>query len=263
MPKRAERKSPISTSSCIYLFSGLGALAAAHLLGLQVLVEKVQRRLVSLGTTHDGEHPFTSVIMRRLGNADSRARGLPDLRDLAAGAANDASHHVRRDRDVLSLDLLAVLVVRGHTAVGSTTLTVGVGSALEAARCGTLAEVGAVAGASHASVVVVATAAVVHPALTQATLSAGLGAHNGVVEHGAGAALPVVDEAFADLPDGLLDALGAALDLNDTLGGLGKHLLLGHHADAGDVLDVLDLQTLTTDDRAHLVVGDEEFDGWK
>jgi hypothetical protein len=26
---------------------------------------------------------------------------------------------------------------------------------------------------------------------------------------------------------------------------------------------VLDLQTLTTDDRAHLVVGDEEFDGWK
>ena len=47
------------------------------------------------------------------------------------------------------------------------------------------------------------------------------------------------------------------LDLDDTLGGLGKHLLGGDHAGAREVLNVLDLETLATDDGAHEVVRDQ------
>jgi hypothetical protein len=41
-----------------------GALASAHFLSLQVLVEQVKGSLVSLGTSHDSEHAFSGVIVR-------------------------------------------------------------------------------------------------------------------------------------------------------------------------------------------------------
>ncbi len=40
------------------------ALAPSHLLGLQVLIEEVKRRLIGLGASHDSKHTFTSLIMR-------------------------------------------------------------------------------------------------------------------------------------------------------------------------------------------------------
>ncbi len=87
-----------------------------------------------------------------------------------------------------------------------------------------------------------------------------LGAHDRVVQHRAGAALPVVHQALADLPDGTLDALGGALDLDYPLSRLGQHLLLGDHAHARHILNVLDLEALAADDGAHLVVRDKELD---
>ena len=75
-------------------------------------------------------------------------------------------------------------------------------------------------------------------------------------------ALPILQQAFSNLLYCASDGLGGALNFDNTLGGLGEHLLLRDHAYAGVVLDLLDLQTLATDDGAHLVVRDEEADGW-
>jgi hypothetical protein len=41
-------------------------LASAHLLGLKILVQQEESRLVGLGRAHYGEHPLTRFIMRRL-----------------------------------------------------------------------------------------------------------------------------------------------------------------------------------------------------
>jgi hypothetical protein len=82
-----------------------------------------------------------------------------------------------------------------------------------------------------------------------------------VVEHGSLSSLPVLEEASSDLGNGDLDGVGRALDLDDSLGRLRKHLLGGDHSSAGDVLNVLDLEAGATDHSAHEVVGDEEADG--
>lgn len=52
-----------NATSCLL---GLLELAATHLLCLEVLVQEEQRRLVGLGSTHDGEHALARLIMRRL-----------------------------------------------------------------------------------------------------------------------------------------------------------------------------------------------------
>lgn len=204
--------------------------------------------------------------MGGLGNRDAGARRLANLGNLAAGATNDAANHVSGNADVLCLNLLAILVVGGRAARGS----VRVGAAREGTGAAAVAKVRAVAGAHDAGAAVLAAAIARSGEAAGAAANgtsagggaAGLGADHGVVEDGASTALPVVDEALANLPEGALDALRGALDFDDALGGLGEHLLLGDHANARDVLDVLDLETLATNDGAHLVVGDEEFDGW-
>lgn len=225
-------------------------LAAAHLLALEVLVEKVERSLVRLGAAHDGEHALTSLIVWSLGDGDASTGSLADLRDLAATTADDAANHVGWNGDVLGLDLLSVLVVGWDTA--SNALTVG---ATAEGTWSLLGEISSVSGAQH-------TARVILTALTTHSSTTSLGANNWVVEDGAGSTLPIVNEALADLPDSSLNALWVTLDLDDTLGRLWEHLLLGDHADTRDILDVLDLETLAANDRAHLVVGDEELDGY-
>lgn len=233
----------------------LGQLAAAGLLRLQVLVQEIQRLLVRLGATHDGEHTLTGLIMRGLGNRDPSSRAPADLSDLGSSPANDASNHVSGNADVLRLDLLAVLGDEGVTAT-----RIGVGAA--AVATGLVAEVGAVAGAVvRTAAVTIAGVAAAAAGVGHGSGGAGGGANGRVVEDGAGTALPVVDKALADLPDGLLDTLGRSLDLDDALGGLGEHFLLGDHANAGRILDVLDLEALSSDDGAHLVVRDQESHG--
>lgn len=187
--------------------------------------------------------------MRGLCDGDAGTRTLTDFRDLAASATDDAANHVGRDADVLSLDVLVVFGSNGCRSAGGR-FTAGVGGR-------GVAEVGTVASA------VVGRAATGRVRLTVAsgsTSSTTGDSDSRVVENGAVAALFVVDQALADLPDSLLDAIRRALNFNDTLGGLGKHLLLGDHANSGSILDLLDLEALATNDGAHLVVGDEETD---
>lgn len=224
-------------------------LAATSLLCLKVLVKEVQRLLVGIGTASDGEHALAGLVMRSLGNADAGARGLADLADLAATTANDASDHVRGNGDVLGLDVLAFFN-SGRSKTAGTHIRAGV-----VRRRRGSSEVGTVASAVEAARSTVASA------IGRTTSASTLNADRGAVEDGAVAALLVVYKALANLPDSLLDAIGSTLDLDNALCGLGKHLLLRDHADAGTILDLLDLGTLTTDDGAHLVVRDEEADG--
>lgn len=198
------------------------ALAAAHLLALEVLVQEVKCGLVGLGAAHDGEHSLASVIVRGFGNRDPSARGLADLADLATTTANNAANHVGRNADVLCLDLLSILVVSWDATAGSLAIR----AAVEGSW-GLLAEISTVASAHHTW------AAVLAAFVANATLStAGLGTDNWVVENSAGSALPIVNQALADLPDRLLDTLWGSLHFDDSLSGLRKHLLLGNHPDA-------------------------------
>ena len=236
-------------------------LATAHLLGLEVLVQQEESRLVSLGSAHDGEHAFASLIMRSLGDRDAGARSLADLADLAASAADDASHHVCRNANVLRLDFFTILIVRRWAAAGG----IRVGSASERARAArrAIAEVGTVASAHDTRAGVLAASSIggAVSSGSDATISR-LRADNGVVEDGARTALPVVDEALADLPNGALDSFGGTLNLDNSFGGLGKHFLLRNHANSRGILNVLDLQALSADDGSHLVVRDEKLDGY-
>jgi hypothetical protein len=236
------------------------SLASAHLLCLEVLIQEVQGGLIGLCTAHDREHAFASLVVRGLGNADSSTRSLADFADLATCTANDTADHVGRDANVLGLQLLSVLIVsRWTTTLGS----IRVGAAIVILSWGTLTEVSTVA-CSHDTIVVVIATSISSKTLThaRALASTGLGSHNRVVKYGSSASLPVINQALADLPDSLLDTLWSTLNFNNALGRLRKHLLLGHHANTGDILDVLNLQALSANDRAHLIVGDQQLDGW-
>lgn len=231
-------------------------LLTTSLLCFEVLVQKVKRLLVRSGTTGDGEHTLASLIMRSLGDRDAGTRVLADVTDLSATAADDASNHVRGDADVLSLDLVTVLINsrwwRSGRHVGCRTAVV-----LPRGRC--IREVGTVASTLERPR---STAHTASAAAVGERTSTCLDANSRVVEDSTVATLSIVNQALADLPDGLLDAFGCALDFDDTLGGLGKHLLLSDHADTRVVLNLLDLETLATDDRTHLVVRDEEADSY-
>lgn len=232
----------------------LRLLATAGLFGLEVLVQEVQSLLVRLSTSHDREHALARLVVRGFRNRDSSSRAPADLRDLGSTTANDAAHHVSRNADVLGLDLFAIFGDKGITTVGN----VGVGST---AVTRLVAKIGSVAGA------VVRASAAVTVGGSRGSLGHGSGSgtdrrtNRRVVEDGTGATLPVVDEALSNLPDRLIDALGGSLHFNNAFSRLGEHFLLGNHAHARCILDVLDLQALTSDNSTHLVVRDQKTNG--
>ncbi|KAI6766591.1 hypothetical protein HG531_011813 [Fusarium graminearum] len=164
------------------------------------------------------------------------ARCLSDLANLAASTSDDAPYHVCGDANVLSLDLLAVLVVIGTVACSHDT---------------------------RAAAIIAPARALVESCSTTSVSAAGrLSANNRVVENSASASLPVVDQTFADFPDSTLDAFRSALNLDYSLGRLRKHLLLSNHANTRSVLNVLDLKTLSSNNGTHLVVRDEKLDSY-
>jgi hypothetical protein len=74
-------------------------------LHFQLIVEQEESFLVGLGCTYDGEHPLTSLVVRGLSDADFGPGEAADFSDLGATAADDAAHHVRRNRDVLGSEV--------------------------------------------------------------------------------------------------------------------------------------------------------------
>lgn len=229
-------------------------LAAAHLLRFEVLVEEVEGLFVRAGTAGDGEHALAALIMGSLGDGDACARALADLANLAATTTDDAADHISWNADVLSLDVFAILDDRRRAGVGAAVTTRWVGRSW----C-TRGEVGTVASAGEAAR---STSTKPDRASTvDCWRSAALDTDGWAIEDSAVAALLIVDEALANLPHGLLNAFGCTLDLDDALGGLWKHLFLSDHAHARRVLNLLDLESLTANDSAHLVVRDQETDG--
>lgn len=187
-----------------------------------------------------------------LGNRDTGARCLSDLANLATGTTDDAANHVRGDADVLSLDLLTIFIVCWRAAKGC----VRVGTAVVRPRA-TVAEIGAVA-CSHdtrAATIIASTGALAESSTTAGVSAARwLSTDHRVVEDGASASLPIIDQALANFPDSALNTLGSALNFDYSLSGLREHLLLGNHTDTRSILDVLDLKTLSSNDGSHLVV---------
>jgi hypothetical protein len=232
-------------------------LAASHLLSLEVLVQQIQSLLVGTGAAGDGEHTLASVVVGCLGDGDACARRLADLANLAAATANDAANHVGGNADVLRLQFNAILIVRRGRGPACC-----IGSRSTGVRSGRrIAEVGTVASAVvRASAQSSSSSATVGQSARSST---GLNPYSGVVENGAVSTLVIIDQALANLPNGLLDAGWGTLYFDNALSRLGEHLLLCDHANARCVLDLLDLQALATDDGAHLVVGDEETNGWQ
>lgn len=232
-------------------------LATSHLLGLEVLIEQVQGLLVGTGAAGDGEHALASVIMRGLGDGNAGAGRFTDLTNLAATAPDNAANHVGGNADILRLQLNTILVVRGRWRPAR---SIGPRSTGEG-------------GGRRVAKVCAVTRAVVRASTTETASGATVGQRSGpsawlnpdggVVKNGSVAALVIVNETLANLPDGLLDAGWGALYLDDALGRLGQHLLLCNHAHARRVLDLLDLQALASDNGAHLVVRDEQTDGWE
>lgn len=165
-----------------------------------------------------------------LGNRNASSRALADLTDLGASTANDTADHVRRNANVLRHDFFAILVVGRRTAGGS----IRIRAAVVLAWC-TVAEVGTIAGTHNTIGIILASLTLLAISIvtiaSQGCVAARLGAHDRVVEHGAGSAFPVIDKALADLPDGALDALRSTLHLNYPLRRLGQHLLLRNHTD--------------------------------
>lgn len=232
------------------------SLAPSHLLGFKVLVEKVECLLIAAGTADDGEHAFPGFVVGSLGNGDAGARTLANLRDLTSATTDDAADHVRRNTDVLRLNLLAILRRHGHA-----TGRVRSRSAIVLWE-GIVAKVGSIAGAG------IGTADAGHGRATDAIAettqpATSTGADAGIVEDGTGAALPVVNETLSNLPDGFLDSFGSALHFDDALRRLREHFFLRHHSHSRGILNILDLQTLSTDDGSHLVVGDEQTDRYR
>lgn len=241
----------------------------SELLGLEVLVEEVEGLLVAGSGTGDGEHPLASIVMGGLGDGDSGSGGSADLLDLGASTANDASNHVGGDRDVLGLEVLSILTEgcgTGGAVVGlarsRVVPSVGGGGIR---KVGTVSGAGVGAGSSTLLGTLNALGTLRSSESGSAVAGTGDGTTRGtdcgVVQDRSGSSLPVVDQALADLPDGHTDGVRVTLDLNDTLSRLGEHLLLGDHTGARDILDVLDLEALATNDGTHLVVRDEETDG--
>jgi hypothetical protein len=65
MPSTPSVACSVASLGKSYLLRGR-SLAASHLLGLEVLVQQEQSRLIRLGRSHDGEHPLAGFIMRCL-----------------------------------------------------------------------------------------------------------------------------------------------------------------------------------------------------
>lgn len=229
----------------------LRQLASAGLLGLEVFVQQVQSLLISLSAAHDREHALSGLIVRRFSDGNAGSRASAYLGDFASTPADDATDHVRRNADILSLNFFAVLSDKGIAAVG------GIGIRASAIATGlTVAEIGAVTSA----VVRTTAVAIAHAAGVHRGGSANRCTNRRIVKDCAGSPLPVVDEAFSNLPNSLLNTLWSALHFHDPFGRLRKHLLLSDHSHTGSILDMFDLQTLSTDNGAHLIVGDQEAD---
>lgn len=90
---------------------------------------------------------------------------------------------------------------------------------------------------------------------------AGVSSSSRVVLDGTLSSVPVLYQTFGNLQNGSLDGLDSSLNFNDSLGRLRKHFLGSDHSSTGLILNLLDLQSGSTNDGTHEVVGDQQSNG--
>jgi hypothetical protein len=226
------------------------------LLSLQLLVQQRQSPFIASRASDDGKHSLATLVMGSLCNGDLASTLGTNLRDLGTTTTNDTSDHVGGNRNILRTNLrginrLRLLIRREISAIPRSEGRV---------SAGTIVARGPPEGSRRTRVWGWRRGSSTVAGDGRAAAAGGGKAGGGIVQDGADTSFPIVYTAFSDFPHGGNDRLDAALDLDDSFGGLGEHFLGGDHAGAGDVLDVLDFETASADDGAHEVVGDEEAD---
>lgn len=98
----------------------------------------------------------------------------------------------------------------------------------------------------------------------------GVASGTGVVLDGSCSSVPVLEQTFRNLEHSSLDGLDSALDFDNSFSRLRKHLLGSDHPGSGLILNLLDLETGSTDDGAHEIMRNQESDrgecadgGWR
>jgi hypothetical protein len=82
-----------------------------------------------------------------------------------------------------------------------------------------------------------------------------------VVLDGTLSSVPIFYQTLGDFENGSLDSLNSSLNFDDSLGRLREHFLGSDHSCTRLILDLLDLQSGSTNDGSHKVVGDQQSDG--
>jgi len=247
----------------------------SFLLGLELRVEKHESSLGGLGGTDDGEHPLSSVVMGDLGDRDPGSRQSSDLGDLGSTSttnmlvwvcvgcrfnSHDTSDHVAGNGDVLGSEVGVVHVDRSLTLPPVGCGTGRSGGDTSPASSPVSTEWSSSKSSSNTS----------PPDSTSGTSDglstkpsgqdAGVSSSSGMVLDGTLSSVPVFYQTLGDFEDGSLDSLDSSLDFDDSLGGLGKHFLGSDHSSTRLILDLLDLQSGSTNDGTHEVVRDQQSD---
>jgi hypothetical protein len=229
---------------------------ATLLLTLKLVVEQEESLLIGLGSTNNSEHALASFVMRGLGDGDLGTRKTADFCDLRTGTADDATHHVGGNRDILGANVATNGVWSGRGGSrrggdgGSDSRRWGsfaVGSGRSAVSTGTKYGRGGESSSSRGWALGLGTG--------------GTSFSSRMVEDCANSALPIFEKATTNLFDGTADTFSSTLYLNDSFRRLGKHILGCNHTSARSILNGFDLHALTSDDGTHEIVGDEEAEG--
>lgn len=258
------------------------------LLALELVVEQEESLFVSLRGTDDGEHSLSRLIVGLLGDRYPGSRESSNLGDLGTTSTDDATDHVGGDRDRLGSHVRVV----GHGGFASSSVTTESGSTSTSTSTNASSRrhraTSHGGSSSRSTESGTGTRSTSHNAGnaregTERWGSAGSSDTTGRASDGTGAKttgentlvtgssglvldrtshlVPVLGEASSDLEDGGVDRFDRTLDLDNSLGGLREHLLGSDHSGTGSVLDLLDLQSLSTDNGTHEVVGNEETKG--
>lgn len=257
-------------------------------LTLQLIVQQEQGLFIGLGGSNDGEHPLAAVVVRSLGDADLGPGKTSDLGDLGSSTSAEAtidltrsaskrddshkSHltHMMQPTMSLGIEMLWVLKLGSASPPNEAWPAGGQRGRRQTSTLGPPPVTSELRSGSA------------HPPLSTSKCGSGTGppdstsrsgdgsstetssenalitGSTGLVVDGPLSPVPVTQQALSDLVDGLLDGLDVALDLDNSLGRLGQHLLGSDHSGTRGVLDLLDGSAGLSDDGSHEVVRDQQ-----
>lgn len=244
-------------------------------------VEQHQSTLSRLRRPDNGEHSLASLVMGDFGDRDSGAGQSSDFRNLGTAFAagdkksatvqplivrllysHDAAHHVAWDGDILGSKVgVGSRWQRGAWSSRLWSAEGDTGSADSSFSTERVAHTGWEAACSDTGSPDTSSRPGHSLCSKTSGQHTGVSSRSRVVLDSSLSSLPVLQKALGNLEHSSLDGINGTLYLDDTLGGLGEHLLGSDHSSTGSVLDLLDLGTSSTDDSSHQVMRDEKSNG--